>query len=101
MAAKRHILVTELRADVRAGVIHGPVLTYGRGDAPKALQSWALENALLAHVGPTVAKAFERPMLNGVKLVFGFGDEIVSDSSFTLHLHKRPIEAPEMNRLHN
>src|SRR6266542_4172560 len=60
-------------------VIHGPILTYGRGDAPSTLQSWAMENALLAHVGPTAAKAFDRPMLNGVKLVFGFGDGIVSE----------------------
>ena len=60
-------------------VIHGPILSYGRGDAPMTLQTWALESALLAHVGPIATKAFDRPMLNGVKLMFGFGGEKVSE----------------------
>jgi len=60
-------------------VIHGPILAYGRGDAPEALQSWAVENSLLARVGPVAAKGFDRPMLNGVKLLFGFGDGKVAE----------------------
>jgi hypothetical protein len=60
-------------------VIHGPILAYGRGDAPKALQSWAVESSLLAKVGPVAAKGFDRKMLNGVKLLFGFGDGNVAE----------------------
>ena len=53
-------------------VIHGPVTAFGKGTAPKELQAWALEIPLLPVLGPMVASAFERPMLNGVKLLFGF-----------------------------
>jgi len=60
-------------------VIHGPIVAYGRGDAPKALQSWAAESRLLTKIGPVAARDFDRPMLNGVKLLFGFGDENIAE----------------------
>ena len=60
-------------------VIHGPVLAYGRGSAPATLQSWSLQGNLLSHVGPIATKAFGRPMLNGVKLLFGFGNERIAE----------------------
>jgi hypothetical protein len=59
-------------------VIHGPVLAFGRGSAPDSLQSWALNASLLPTLGPLLVPSFERPTLNGVKILFGFGDgEIV------------------------
>jgi hypothetical protein len=55
-------------------VIHGPVLAYGVGDARNDLQAWMLKNPLLPILGPLVSDSFERPLLNGMKVVFGFKD---------------------------
>jgi hypothetical protein len=60
-------------------VIHGPILGFGIGAAPGSLQTWALKNPLLPIVGPIAAKAFDRPLLNGVKILFGFGTEQIAE----------------------
>jgi hypothetical protein len=60
-------------------VIHGPVTGFGKGDAPKNLQSWLLETPLLPSLGPMVAGAFPRPLLNGVKLLFGYAQDEVAE----------------------
>jgi uncharacterized protein DUF6348 len=60
-------------------VIHGPLLAFGRGAAPDALQAWALSNPLLPVIGPLAASGFDRPLLNGVKLLFGFATEDIAE----------------------
>ncbi len=60
-------------------VIHGPVLAFGRGAAPDALQAWTLKNPLLPVIGPLAATAFGRPLLNGVKVLFGYGTEDIAE----------------------
>lgn len=60
-------------------VILGPVTAFGAGVAPKELQSWVLDAPLLPSLGPMVASAFERPMLNGVKLLFGSAQDDIAE----------------------
>jgi len=60
-------------------VIHSPVKAVGVGKAPGNLQSWVMDTPLLPTLGPMVAAAFERPMLNGVKLLFGYGEGDIAE----------------------
>jgi hypothetical protein len=60
-------------------VIHGPWIAYGNGTAPDNLQTWALDNPVLPVLGGVVPKAFNRPTLNCVKLLFGFGTEDIAE----------------------
>jgi hypothetical protein len=60
-------------------VIHGPMLAFGRGTAPGDLQTWTLRNPILPVIGPLAASAFDRPLLNGVKLLFGFATEDIAE----------------------
>jgi hypothetical protein len=52
-------------------VIHGPVIAFGVGEAPQALQQWALGASLLRTIGPIAARGFQLPQLNCVKILFG------------------------------
>lgn len=60
-------------------VIHGPLLAFGNGVAPTDLQTWALNHPLLPILGPLASSLFERPLLNGVKVLFGFGTEDIAE----------------------
>jgi hypothetical protein len=60
-------------------VIHGPHWAYGVGKAPNQLQAWTLKNPLLPVLGPLIAGSFERPLLNGVKVLFGHGSDDVAE----------------------
>jgi hypothetical protein len=60
-------------------IIHGPIIAFGKQDAPDVLQAWALENSLLPVIGPIAASGFERPTLNCVKMLFGFGTEDIAE----------------------
>jgi hypothetical protein len=51
-------------------VIAGALIGWGAGDAPAALQRWALEHPLLPRL-PSLPAAFDREELNGVRIVFG------------------------------
>ena len=52
-------------------VIHGPILAFGHGDGPGVMQRWAVDNPLLPQLDGAMVAAFDRPVLNGVKLLFG------------------------------
>jgi hypothetical protein len=52
-------------------VIHGPIVAFGHGDGPDVMQRWAIDNPLLPQLDGTLVTAFDRPVLNGVKLLFG------------------------------
>lgn len=52
-------------------VIRGPVLAFGAPEAARALQAWAVRAPLLRAIGSAVTAAFDRPALNGIKLVVG------------------------------
>jgi hypothetical protein len=60
-------------------VIHGPVIAFGRGVARGDLQTWTLEHPLLPILGPLAASSFDRPLLNGVKVLFGFATEDIAE----------------------
>lgn len=60
-------------------VIHGPWLPYGVGLARDILLAWALETPVLSLVGPIIARSFDRPELNCVKLFFGFGGSDIAE----------------------
>ena len=60
-------------------VVHGPIIAFGKGSAPTNLQAWLADTPLLPTLGPMVASAFERPILNGVKLLFGFAQEDIAE----------------------
>jgi len=56
-------------------VIHSPVTAFGLGTGPQDLQSWVGGTPLLPTLGPMVAAAFDRPMLNGVKIFLAGHDQ--------------------------
>ena len=51
-------------------VIAGAFIGWGSGDAPFALQRWALGHPLLPRL-PSLPEAFDREELNGVRIFFG------------------------------
>jgi hypothetical protein len=52
-------------------VVHGPILAFGQGDGPDVMQRWVIDNPLLPQLDGALITAFDRPVLNGVKLLFG------------------------------
>ena len=60
-------------------VIHGPWIAFGVGAAPDELQTWALQNPVLPTIGPLTIEAFERPVLNCVKMLFGCKDADIAE----------------------
>ena len=59
--------------------IHGPILGWGFGEGPQALQDWTLDNPLLPQLA-ALQQDLDRPELNGVKLIFGgYGDDDVAE----------------------
>ena len=52
-------------------VIHGPVLGFGTGDGPDTMQRWVIDHPLLPQLNGELVAAFDRPALNGVKLLLG------------------------------
>lgn len=52
-------------------VIHGPIMGFGRGDGPEQMQRWMLENSLLPQLEASLLAGFDRPELNGIKILFG------------------------------
>src|SRR5262245_49562036 len=51
--------------------IHGPILGFGLGDGPEAMQQWALDHPFLRPLAGVLTEGFDRPELNGIKLLFG------------------------------
>lgn len=54
-------------------VLRGPLLAFGDAEAAEALQTWAVRAPLLRQIAEPLTAAFDRPALNGVKLVLGPG----------------------------
>jgi hypothetical protein len=69
-------------------VVHGPIIAFGKGSAPKTLQSWLAATPLLPTLGPMVASAFERPILNGVKLLFGCAQDDIAEVRVNGAIHE-------------
>jgi hypothetical protein len=74
-----HLHADEPQGCVGWHVIHGPWIAYGYGAAPDNLQAWALDNPVLPVLGKIASRSFNRPTLNCVKLLFGFGSEDVAE----------------------
>lgn len=52
-------------------VIRGPLMAFGAPEAARALMDWAQSAPLLAHIADALITRFDRPALNGIKLVLG------------------------------
>lgn len=79
-------------------VIRGPVLAFGEPTAAQALLSWAAAQPLLRAVGAALVAAFDRPALNGIKLVLapGIAEARVNgrvDAAATAALQRVPLPA--------
>ena len=74
-------------------VVHGPITAFGKGSAPKILQAWLADTPLLPTLGPMVASSFERPILNGVKLLFGFAQEDIAEVRVNGVVHEPASQA--------
>lgn len=51
--------------------VHGPILAFGHGNQPETMQRWVLDHPLLPQMGTVLSRALDRPLLNGIKLLFG------------------------------
>jgi hypothetical protein len=63
-------------------VIHGPLIAYTgpvSHGADKALQDWVVRHPLLPALGPMIAAAFERPLLNIVRVLLSNGEVVVAE----------------------
>jgi hypothetical protein len=52
-------------------VIHGPIFAFGHGNGPEVMQRWVIDHPLLPKLDGALVAAFDRPVLNGVKVLFG------------------------------
>lgn len=52
-------------------VLRGPLMAFGDTKAAEALQAWAVQAPLLRTIAAPLVDAFDRPALNGIKLVLG------------------------------
>lgn len=60
-------------------IIHSPITAFGTGSAPNDLQLWIADAPLLPTLGPMIVATFERPMLNGVKMILGHAQDDVAE----------------------
>jgi hypothetical protein len=52
--------------------IHGPILGFGQDDDDaRAMQRWVVDHPILPQLGDVLGDALDRPLINGVKLLFG------------------------------
>ncbi len=51
--------------------IHGPIFGLGANGGGALMQEWVRENPLLPALATSLSNEFDRPMLNGVKFLFG------------------------------
>lgn len=63
------------RAVSSSRVIHGPICGFGHVGSARALQTWWLETQPLQQLGRALTAGFDRPALNGVKVLVG-GDGV-------------------------
>ena len=61
--------------------IIGPVTTWGTAEASELLQQWFVETPVLPRLTEAITPHLDRPVLNGVKLFIGGGEEDIAEVS--------------------
>jgi len=51
--------------------IHGPIIGFGAGSGSEAMQQWVIDHPLLPQLAEPLLAAFDRPNINGLKILFG------------------------------